>query len=105
MSRLMEYATRNFDYVIIDTPPISMVADAILIGHQADGVVLCVHGGITPREQVSRVRDKLLRANVRILGVLINQLEEDPTGYGKYYHYYSEQGAEAAGKATRSGTA
>jgi capsular exopolysaccharide synthesis family protein len=101
MSRLMEYATRSFDFVVIDTPPISMVADAILIGHQADGVVLCVHGGSTAREQVARVRDKLLRANVRVLGVLINRLEEDPTGYGKYYHYYSEQGSEPA-KATRS---
>jgi succinoglycan biosynthesis transport protein ExoP len=91
MGQLLEYATRNFDYVVIDTPPISVVADAILIGNQADGAVLCVSGGETPREQVSRMRDKLVRANVRILGVLINRLDEDPTGYGKYYHYYSDQ--------------
>jgi polysaccharide biosynthesis transport protein len=93
MARLLDYGAKNFDHVIVDTPPISMVADAILLGHQCDGVVLCVNGGTTPREQVARVRDKLLRANVRILGVLINRLEEDPAGYGKYYHYYSDQGS------------
>jgi len=39
-----------------------------------------------------RTRDKLLRANVRILGVLINNLEEDSAGYGRYYSYYSGKG-------------
>jgi len=71
-----------------------MVSDAILLGYRADGAVLCVKGGDTPREQVARVRDKMIRSNVRILGVLINNLEDDPTAYGgRYYHYYSEQGA------------
>jgi len=104
MSRFLEYARANFDYVVIDTPPISMVADAILLGYQADGAVVCVKGGSTPREQVARARDKLQRSNVRILGVLINNLEEDPTGYGKYYHYYTDQGTDAPA-ASRSGIA
>lgn len=104
MRQFMDYARSNFDYVVIDTPPISMVADAILLGFQADGAVLCVKGGNTPREQVARARDKLLRSNVRILGVLINNLEEDPTGYGKYYHYYTDQGTDAP-TASRSGIA
>ena len=81
-----------------------MVADAILLGYQADGAVVCVKGGSTPREQVARARDKLQRSNVRILGVLINNLEEDPTGYGKYYHYYTDQGTDAPA-ASRSGIA
>lgn len=91
MEQFLKAATHNFDYVIIDAPPLGAVADAILIGHQADGAVLCVRGGKTPREMVSRVRDRLTRSNVRILGVLINNLEEHASGYGAYY-YKAEYG-------------
>jgi capsular exopolysaccharide synthesis family protein len=88
MSKLMRSAIDNFDYVIVDTPPVGPVADALIIGNQCDGVVLIVGGGTTAREQVVRTRDRLQRSNVRILGVLINKLEDDVTGYGKYYSYY-----------------
>ncbi len=93
MTNFLEYARTNFDFVIIDTPPVSPVADAILLGYQTDGVVLCVKGGETPRDHVARVRDKLRRANVRILGVLINNLVEDV--YGRYYYGQYYAGAKA----------
>jgi len=89
MTAFLEYASTNFDFVVIDSPPVSAVADAIVMGNQVDGVVLGVEGGRTPREIVARVRDKLVRANVRILGVLINNLAEQSFDYGYYYHYYT----------------
>ena len=88
MRQLLKAAEKTFDYVVFDSPPVQAVADALILGNMADGVVLCVKGGDTPREQVARARDRLLRANVRILGVLINNLSEPATGYsGKYYYY------------------
>jgi polysaccharide biosynthesis transport protein len=90
MMKLMQFAGANFDHVIIDTPPVGPVADALIIGHQCDGVVIVVKGGVTPRDQVMRTRDKLDRSNVRILGVLINKLEEDARAYGRYYSYYGK---------------
>ncbi len=96
MAKFLEGASRNFDMVILDTPPVSAVADAIVIGNRCDGVVLTVKGGHTPREIIVRTRDKLLRANVRILGVLINNLSEDAPGYGRYYQYY--YGKDARGR-------
>ena len=62
----------------------------VLIGNIVDGVVLTVRGGRTPREHVLRTRDKLLRSKVEILGVLINNLEEESIGYGRYYSYYGK---------------
>ena len=85
MKAFLENAKQNFDYVVIDAPPVGAVADAILLGHVADGTVLCVRGGHTAREHVNRVRDRLVRSDVRILGVLINNLEEDTSPYGYYY--------------------
>ena len=91
MGKLLEFTAMNFDYVILDTPPVSPVADALLLGHVVDGVVLTVRGGRTSREHVTRARDKLLRSNVRILGVLINNLEEEAPVYGRYYDYYGKR--------------
>lgn len=90
MNRFLEFLRMNFDFVVLDTPPVSPVADAFLIGNIVDGVVLTVRGGRTPREHVVRTRDKLLRSKVSILGVLINNLEEESVGYGKYYSYYGK---------------
>jgi succinoglycan biosynthesis transport protein ExoP len=91
MGKLLDFTAMNFDFVILDTPPVSPVADAILLGHEVDGVVLTVRGGRTSREHVMRVRDKLLRSKVRILGVLINNLEEEAPIYGRYYDYYGKR--------------
>ena len=93
MKKFIEFVSMNFDYVVIDTPPVSPISDALLLGNLTDGIVLAVKGGKTPREQIIRVRDKLLRANVKILGVLINNLVENTPGYGKYYSYGKEYGA------------
>ncbi|MFA6958602.1 MAG: polysaccharide biosynthesis tyrosine autokinase [Thermoanaerobaculia bacterium] len=97
MSSLLAEVAAIYDYVVIDSPPVSAVADAIVIGNHVDGLVLCVEGGRTPREIVARVRDKLTRSNVRILGVLINNLEEKSYDYGYYYNYYTGAYGVAAG--------
>ena len=94
MRRFLEFARADYDLVVLDAPPVGAVADAFILGHETDGVVLCVHGGKTRREHVAKVRDMLLRANVRILGVLINNLAEEGTGYGSLDNndlYYGEQ--------------
>ena len=88
MSDFLARAALTFDFLMIDTPPVLPVADAILIGHQTDGVLLCVRGGKTSRDQVRRMRDKLQRSGVRILGVLINNLETQLAGkYPGHYGY------------------
>jgi capsular exopolysaccharide synthesis family protein len=89
MEKLLEFARMNFDYVITDSPPVQAVADALILGAHTNGVVLCVKAGKTPREQVARARDVLRLSNVRILGVLLNNLAEKGPGYGGKYYYRS----------------
>lgn len=88
MRTLLQFAEMNFDYVLLDSPPLDSVADAMLIGAQTDGVVLCVEGGSTPRDRVRRICNRLRAGNVTILGVLINKFHEQTFGYGKAYRYY-----------------
>jgi succinoglycan biosynthesis transport protein ExoP len=108
MGNFLEFARMNYDYVILDAPPVIAVADSIVLGHQTDGVVLCVKGGDTSRDLVLRARDKLTRSGVRVLGVLINNVSEEKAGYGKGYgydaNYYANEPAPAA-QEPRSGAA
>jgi succinoglycan biosynthesis transport protein ExoP len=97
MSGFLDFVRRSFDHVILDTPPVLAVADTLLLAHQTDGVVLCVRSGATPREQVMRTRDRMLRSGIRILGVLINGVEEG-VAYGEVYAY--DEGSYAPRRAS-----
>ena len=82
MAKLLAAARNSADYVVVDSPPVNLVADALILSNLADGVVLCVQGGVTPRETVLRARDALRRAGANVLGVLINAVPEEGAGYG-----------------------
>jgi capsular exopolysaccharide synthesis family protein len=84
MGRLLAELRAEFDHVVLDTPPVLAVPDAVLIGRDADGVVLCIKGGGPSREQVVRARDELLQARVRILGVVINGFVVEDEGEKSY---------------------
>lgn len=92
MQKFLELAATNFDHVVVDTPPVLATSDALVFGQHTDGVVICVRAGQTPRDQVRRVRDKLLRGGVLILGVLLNGLELDSDYYGGYEYRYLNYG-------------
>lgn len=100
MEKLLKLALAKFDCVILDSPPVQLVADALVLGAQADGVMLTVRAGKTPREQVAKARDKLQRAQVRILGVLLNRLEERDDRYGHSYYSDGEQYLSDRNRAT-----
>jgi succinoglycan biosynthesis transport protein ExoP len=95
MRRFLDEAIARYDYVVIDAPPVLAVADAIILGYLSNGVILTVRGGQTPREQVSRALSELRNSNVRVLGVLINALDEkngasDRERYGGAYYPAAE---------------
>jgi Mrp family chromosome partitioning ATPase len=87
MRALLEFAGMNHDFVVIDAPPLFPVADALVLGPQTDGVVLCVQWGRTPRDLVARARDLLHRGRVSILGAVLNNVAESFSAYGTGYAY------------------
>jgi capsular exopolysaccharide synthesis family protein len=62
----------EFDYVMIDAPPVGSCADAALIGQMADGVILVVEANSTRRETARMAKETLEGANVKLLGVILN---------------------------------
>jgi polysaccharide biosynthesis transport protein len=91
MKHIIEEVRSKYAYVIFDSPPVLAVTDAIVLAASADGVVLCVHGGQTPRELVQRSAERLRQANIPVLGAILNNLDLHQYGYTyrkSYYDYY-----------------
>ena len=94
MKTLIHEVRTKFAYVIFDSPPVLAVTDAVVLAASADGVVLCVHGGQTPRELVMRSAERLRQSNIPVLGAILNNLDLQQYGYTfkkSYYDYYDSE--------------
>ncbi len=97
MTVLLDRAQRSYSHVILDSPPILPLTDAMILGHLTDGAILCVKAGETPRDQVVRVRDRMARSGIRVLGVVLNGLTELDQGYREINQYGYGPDAETTG--------
>lgn len=85
---MIEQCAAQYDYVLIDTPPLESVADALQIARRADGVVMVIRSGQTSRKVVINAVDKLKRTETKILGFVLNRVETDQRGSYYYRQYY-----------------
>lgn len=98
---LLQKSAEQFDYVIVDTPPLGSVIDSAIVGRMCDGVALVISSGNISYRFVQSVQQQLERANCRILGCILNQVDMDSHSaygryYGKYYgKYYGNYGDES----------
>jgi len=90
---LLGACKREYDRVVIDTPPVLTVADVTAIAAMADGVLLVAEAGITRRENLAEAKQRLEQAGGRVMGVVLNKLNRPAAGgYYDYYHYYGPAG-------------
>jgi receptor protein-tyrosine kinase len=92
MVRVIEELSRTTDYLLIDTPPILPVSDALALAPHADGVILAALLGVITRDEAHRVRSIFERAGVRIIGSVAGGTKKNPgyyhkRGYGYGYGY------------------
>jgi Mrp family chromosome partitioning ATPase len=64
---------KEFDFVLVDAPPLSRYADAITLGQVTDGFVLVLEANATRREVAQMAADSLRAAQIRILGAVLNK--------------------------------
>ncbi len=89
MEEILNYLKHEVDYLIIDTPPTVAVTDACILAAKADGVVLVLDINTIKPEMAKKSKGLLLKANARILGVVLNRIElEEEDAY--YYYYYND---------------
>jgi capsular exopolysaccharide synthesis family protein len=87
-SRLLKELSKSFDRIIIDTAPLNLVGDALLVVQHCKSVCLVMRAGKTPRKSVRRACEMLSRAGLTNLSLVLNQLYASP-GLAKYYRYDS----------------
>lgn len=97
--KFIDKVREDYDYVIIDAPPLGVVIDAVIIGKYCDGAVLVIEQGVIKRKVVQDVIKQLKRGEVRILGAVLNKVDERIGAYGAYdykysYSYYGDSDAK-----------
>jgi len=95
MRQLIETLKKDYERVIIDSPPISAVTDSVILSQLVDGVVLIVRAGETPKQLVHQGLSQLQAVNARILGAVLNGVNTGKDSYyyyQYYYYYYGEDG-------------
>lgn len=100
LPRVLSALAQQADLVLLDSPPVLPVADALLIGRLADGVMLTVESRFTRTDEAQAARDALVRNQARILGVVLNKVRSGdgvPGGYGYGESYLYGNAAVADG--------
>ena len=92
MDALFAFLKRNFDYILIDAPPVLAVSDALAMGPLIDGVILVARGGQTPMPALKQAKQKIDAHKIKCIGVILNgvNLVEQDGYYAKQYYQYSK---------------
>lgn len=94
MKKLLQELRSRYDYVIIDTPPVLLLSDALALATETDGAVLVCRHQVSYISDIERALNTLRFAKANVLGVVVNDFKSAPTsgyygGYKKYYYYSS----------------
>jgi succinoglycan biosynthesis transport protein ExoP len=87
---LLEQAKEQFDLVIIDSPPVLMVTDPVILSTKADGTIVVIRSQKTTRPVLKRVADVLSHSYGRKLGFVLNRMDTKSVEYYYSYGYYGD---------------
>ena len=98
---LLEKLKKEYDYILLDTPPVLPVTDASALSTKADGVLLVVASNEISPSEAKLAKTRLELAGAKIIGCVLNKVDVAPHGYGYgygkygnygYYYYYGHEG-------------
>lgn len=84
---LLAELAQEFDYIVLDTPPLLLVPDTQIISPHVDGVILVVKNGKTSRDLLKEAHETLVRANANVIGAVLNHAGKKENVYGYGYGY------------------
>ena len=87
LAELIEEATREYDLVVLDAPPLLGFAEPLQMATAVDGVIVVARAGDTSRKALSSVVATLARLRANLVGVVLNEVHRQVSA-GYYYHYY-----------------
>ncbi len=100
MTNLLATLKRQYDLIILDTPPVNMVTDAAVLVEESSGGLVVVRAGVAEKGDVIRAVEQLEYAKAKILGFVLNGVSK---GSGKYGYGYGKYGRYGYGRYGRYG--
>jgi polysaccharide biosynthesis transport protein len=94
---LLDDLLEHFDHIVIDSPPVIHVTDALIVSPHVDGVVIVIKSSHTPREAVLRAKQALFDVNARLFGVVLNCIDLKNESYYYNYKYAYDRSYEESG--------
>jgi capsular exopolysaccharide synthesis family protein len=96
--KLVEHCREQYDYVLIDTPPLGSVIDSAIVAKEVDGAILVVEANAISYHFVQNVKSQLEKSNVKILGTVLNKVPVGGSKYGYSKYGYGKYGKYSYGK-------
>ena len=90
MRTALQALREQYDFIVLDSPPVLPVTDAVLLARAADTVLLVLKGHAAPSDRVRRARDQLALVGARLAGIVVNNVNRswgDYPLYDSYPHY------------------
>lgn len=87
-AELLAEMKRHYDYILIDTPPINGIIDAAVIAKQCDGAILVIESKLVSYRIAQKAKDQLEKSGCRILGAVLNKVDQEQDRYYSKYGYY-----------------
>lgn len=94
MDALLDVVTSDYDFVILDSPPVLAVTDSMILSAKADAMLLVVRAKKSRKQYVKEVVSRLQEANANVLGWVLNALKPKSEGHSAYYYYRDPYYAE-----------
>lgn len=83
---LIDELKEEYDYIIIDTPPVNLLSDPLVIAEKCGGMVLVVRSGITKHEALRRAVSSAKQLDINIIGIILNGSDYSKNKYQKKYY-------------------
>ena len=96
MLTLMFEVMREYEFVLIDAPPLLNVTDGRILATMVEGAILVVRGGITPRELAQQAQLHVRDVGARLIGVVLNDVDVRHNEYYRGYYRYGSYGEAKA---------
>ena len=91
MKNFIEEAKEYYDYIFIDSPPVSRVNDACILANYIDGTVIVSASNEVDIDLAKITKKRLSKVNANFIGVILNKFKDEDNIYHKYYGYYDEK--------------
>lgn len=87
MSRLVQIFSKNYDFIVLDLPPVNIVSDALVVSPLLDGMLVVVRQNYSNRRELNRCETQLELSGVKILGLVLTDVTSGRSAYRYKYKY------------------